>query len=265
MKKLTLSLIAVLLLLAFTACSEKDNTTDAKIYGYLLEQFVTQDAVTQITDPSADAEADFRTLYNYEIIAGDGFSPRLSSNAGYDLNWSIFKTGFIVPDDNRRTWFDNPDIPGAFRVKDATKIKLYRKVDVTDSTGTGNYCELHSFSTHQVENWNGEQEAAIKLSDLIVSFSDVSGVTLAAADGYSKDYSLEQIQDGYYLLESEVTTFPSFNADMAGGLKKFKKLATIRVNGTATDVPYYNATVADLEINLPTTFAGYEATELLNY
>ncbi|HQQ67786.1 MAG TPA: hypothetical protein PLX77_03050 [Candidatus Cloacimonadota bacterium] len=265
MKKAIFSLLLLGMLLAFTACSENDNGTDPKIYGYILEQFVGKEAVNLITDPEPEEGDDFRGLYNYEIVASDGFSPRNSSNAGWDLKWDVLKTGYIVPDDNRRTWFDNADIPGAFRVKDATKINLYRKVEIADTTGVGVYFELGGMTTHQIENWNGEQEPAIKLADLIAHFTDITGVTLLAADGQTMDYTLEQIQDGYYLLESEKTTFPSFNDEMNGLQKKFKKLATIRVNGTAGTVTYLNANTPDLEITLPEGFAGYTATELIDY
>lgn len=265
MTKAIFSLLLLSMLLMFTACSEKDNGTDPKIYGYILEQFVNKVAVNLITDPEPDEGDDFRGLYNYEIVASDGFSPRNSSNAGWDLKWEVLKTGYIVPDDNRRTWFNNSELPGAFRVKDATKFNLYRKVEVADTTGVGVYFELGGLTTHQIENWDGEQEASIKLSDLIAHFSNVTGVTLLAGDGYSKDYTLEQIQDGYYLLQSEVSTFPTFNDDMAGGLKKFKKLASVRVNGTPGTITYLNAATPDLEIALPESFSAFERTELVDY
>ncbi|MDD2542808.1 MAG: hypothetical protein PHC57_00055 [Candidatus Cloacimonetes bacterium] len=267
MKKLLVSLLAVLMLLAISACSEKDNSTEATIEGYLLEQFVGQDAVTQITDPSADAEDDFRSLYGYEIVASDGFSPRNSSNAGWDLAWTKLKTGYIVPSDNNRTWFNDSETPGAFRVKDATNIRLYRKVDVEDSLGAGYYVELQGMTIHQIENWDGEQEPAIKLSDLLAQFDSFTGASFYAYDDYSKDYTPEQISDGYYLLNSEVTTFPTLNDDLAGGLKKFKKLARISVAGVCTSTNYINSDAAttDLNITLPTNYSAYEATELIDY
>ena len=267
MRKIFFSLLTVLLLLSFTACSEDDNTTDPKIYGYLLEQFVSTDAVIQITDPSAEANTDFRDLYTYEIVASDGYSPRNSSNAGYDLDWDVLKAGYIVPDDNRRTWFDNPDMPGAFRVKDATNLRLYRKVDIEDSLGTTYYVELGSLPVHQIENWDGELEDAIKLSDLLTPFAQYEGVTLYAYDDYAKEYTPEQIQDGYYFPQSEVSTFPTFNDSMQGGQKKFKKLAGIVVGGVAGSIDYDNAASSstDLDITLPETFGGYEATELIDY
>jgi hypothetical protein len=44
MKKL-IYLLVLLLLLALTACSEKDNPSDVKILGYKLDQFINPDTV----------------------------------------------------------------------------------------------------------------------------------------------------------------------------------------------------------------------------
>jgi len=57
--------------------------------------------------------------------------------------------------------------------------------------------------------------------------ADYDSVRFTAPDGYVKYYNPKQIHDGYYLLNSEVTTFPSFNASMPGSQKKFKKLASV--------------------------------------
>jgi hypothetical protein len=266
-KKIVFSLITIIILFALSACSEKDNPTEAKIYGYILEQFVTQEAVLQITDPTADSGTDFRALYAYEIVADDGWSPRQSSNAGYDLNWGTLRTGYIVPDDSRRTWFDNDYLPGAFRVKNSEALRLYRKVDVEVTAGPLYSFELGALPMHCVPNWNGENEDAIKLSDLLAAFEGYSQITLTAYDDYSMDYTTEQIQDGYYLLNSEVTTFPGFNDEMNGGQKRFKKLAKITVDGNAGEVDFSTAApeTADLQISLPISFSGYEATELTGY
>ena len=267
MKKSIFSLLTILILFAFTACSEKDSPTAAKIYGYKLEQFVTLEAVLQITDPSADAGTDFRALYTYEIVADDGWSPRNSSNAGYDLAWATFSAGYIVPDDQRRTWFDNDNLPGAFRVKNSESLRLYRKVDVEDNNGLAYFLELKALPMHCIQNWNGENEDAIKLSDLLAAFDGYTQVTLTAYDDYGRDYTPEQIQDGYYLLNSEVTTFPSFNDEMTGGQKRVKKLSKITADGSSTEVTHSTAApeTTDLQITLPSSFAGYEATELTDY
>src|SRR5690554_5644691 len=112
-------LLAILLalLLLISACSENDNPTSVTITGYSLDQFVRQADVIAITDYEADPEEDFRDLYAYQIIAEDGWSPRNSSNAGYDLPWNVYRSGYLVPDDQNRTWFEDAEIPGAFRVK----------------------------------------------------------------------------------------------------------------------------------------------------
>ena len=55
MKKL-IYLLVLLLLLAFTACSEKDNPSEVKILGYKLDQFINPDTVRIYIDPQAEAD-----------------------------------------------------------------------------------------------------------------------------------------------------------------------------------------------------------------
>lgn len=269
LKKYLFVLLAIVLLFAISACSEKDNSTEPQILGYLLEQFVEAQAIHQITDPSSPDSLDFRGLYNYEIVAADDYSPRdRTTTAGYDLDWAVFKTGYMVPAEQFRTRFLDGNTPGAFSVTNANRIRVYRRIVVEDSLGSGHYKELRALPIHSVENWDGIQEEAIKLSDLISDHSGFSYIMLVAADGFARGYSPEQIADGYYLLESERTTFPSFNAEMSNSLKRFKYVDRIQLNMAfgATLPQYLNAdnTEADLSITLPELYDAYNATVLEN-
>lgn len=267
MNKYLFVLLAIALLFAVSACSEKDNILEPEILGYLLEQFVDAQAIHQITDPTDEDSLDFRSLYNYEIVATDDYSPRSRlETAGYDLDWAVLKTGYMVPSDQFRTRFLDSNIPGAFYVKNANRIRVYRRIVVEDSLGNGHYKELRALPVHSVENWDGVQEEAIKLSDLISDHSGFSSIMLVAADGFARGYSPEQIADGYYLLNSERTTFPSFNAEMSNSLKRFKYVDKIQLNiafGAALP-QYLNAdnTNADLSITLPELYDAYESTVL---
>ncbi|MDD2423922.1 MAG: hypothetical protein PHT37_07440 [Candidatus Cloacimonetes bacterium] len=273
MKKYLVMLVALAMMLSFTACSDKDKTTDIDILGYSLDQFVTIAAAAAITNPTDTENTDYRSLYAYEIVGSDGWSPRSSVNAGYDLLWNTFKTGYLVPSDNRRTWFDSETMPSAFRVKNAAQVRLYRQIGVSGTAEEFVPQELGALTTHTVTNWNGEEEAAIKLSDLLQGYEGYSTVTLSAADGYSKTFPADMIADGYYLLTSERTTFPSFNdnPDIGNSLKKFKLVATMQVNVDAplknNIGPHGNAPIdkADLVITFPEHFDSYQSTVLTDY
>lgn len=269
MKRFIFSLMALIVLLSFTACSENDNPTDTSIYGYSLDQFIPKAQIATITDPTASDTLDFRALYAYEIEATDGFSPRDSENAGYDLTWDKFSQGYVVPADGNRTWFNDSTLPGAFKVRNTTLFRVYRKVTVADSTGIMKEVQLKGLPIFPIENWNGETEDAIKLSDLVAEFSGYVTVTLEASDGYTRGYTAEEIADGYYLLESEVTTFPTLNDGMTGGQKKFKKLAKIQMGSevSSTNHTYLLADheKADVTFNLPTDLSNYVRTELVDY
>jgi len=269
MKRILL-LLTVLVLLMITACSEKDNPTDTNIYGYKLDQFILKTAVRDIVDPTAADTTDFRCLFAYEIVTADSdaWSPRLSVNAGYDLNWELFREGFLVPSDNRKTWFPaSLSLPSAFKVKNTGTVRLYRKVEV-QSGRSEKTVELKSLAIHSVENWTSTMEDAIKLSDLMQGISTADTIRLIAVDGYTMDYTLDQINDGYYLLSSEKTTFPTYNDSMDGSHKKFKKLARMEVLGGDAQVfnfPLAPNTISSLNVTIPESMTGYQSTILTDY
>ncbi|HCX59630.1 MAG TPA: hypothetical protein DG355_03105, partial [Candidatus Cloacimonas sp.] len=119
---------------------------------------------------------------------------------------------------------------------------------------------------HSIANWDGANEDAIKLSDLLTDHSGYDNITLMASDGYSKDYNTEQIADGYYLLESERTTFPTFNEEMNNSMKRFKYIDRIVVNmDFGTDIPLYenaDAEDADISFTFPELYDGFDGVEL---
>jgi hypothetical protein len=267
LKKYVFVLFIIALLLGISACSEKDNGTEPQILGYQLEQFIDADQVQTITDPNEEEATDFRDLYNYEIVASDGYSPRnREETAGYDLDWDVFKTGYMVPSNQLRTMFLDDTTPGAFEVKNAASIRLYRRIVVADTLGNAHYIELGALPIHSIANWDGANEDAIKLSDLLTDHSGYDNITLMASDGYSKDYNTEQIADGYYLLESERTTFPTFNEEMNNSMKRFKYIDRIVVNmDFGTDIPLYenaDAEDADISFTFPELYDGFDGVEL---
>ena len=266
-----LLILAVIAMLVLSACSEKDNKpTDVNIYGYSLDQFIDRSQLTTIVDSTAPDSADFRPLFAYEIVSGvDGFSPRNSSYAGYDLNWSSFKAGYIVPSDGNRTYFADPNLPGAFKVRDTGLFRLYRKIDVYTGSRAKTMVELGGLTIYQITNWDNETENAIKLSDLVQGIASYDSIRIVCYDGYGEDkyYHQDAIDDGYYLLDTERTIFPT--ASLPNNQKKMKKVAFIDVIGAVVSVPHDFAltpnTAADLVVNVPTDFSSYVQTALENY
>ncbi|MDP2173257.1 MAG: hypothetical protein Q8J62_05745 [Candidatus Cloacimonadaceae bacterium] len=263
MTKLFLILACTVLLLA--ACSEKDKPTDTNIYGYKLDQFVRADTVRAHVDANAPAEQDFRSLFAYEIVSSaDGFSPRASSNAGYDLPWSTFREGFLVPVDSYRTWFPTFTLPSAFKVNNTGFFRLYRKIDVDNGLHGTKMVELLGLPAYNMDNWEGVPDDAIKLADLLQGIAVYDSVMFVAADAYSKTYQPQHINDGYYFLDSEISTFPNFNAAMPNSLKKFKKLSSIVVYGATSAqnhaFPLAPQSLADLVFTVPASLEGFERT-----
>ena len=253
-------------MLLLTACSEKDNKpTDVKVYGYSLDQFINQALVANSVDAAADT-LELRQLFNYEIVSGDegNWSPRLSVNAGYDLPWDTFKTGYLVATDNNRTWFADPAIPSAYKVKNAGFFRLYRKISV-HSGNAAKEVELKGLTIHQINNWDGVIESAVKISDLMQGIAAYDSISIVCYDGFgsNKYYQTASVNDGYYLLDSERTIFPT--ASLPNNQKKMKKVAQIVVyGGSAQDHTFELApnTAADLTFQRPTSLTGYTSTIL---
>jgi len=264
-------LLMIFVLLLMSACSEKDNNpTDVDVYGYNLEQFVSKNVVYACVDCDAPDSTDLRGIFAYEIVSGaDGFSPRQSSYAGYDLPWNIFKTGYLMPDDSFRTWFDNPSLPSAFKVRNTGLFRLYRKIDVNNGDYPSKMVELMGLPIQNIDNWDGETEMAIKLSDLLQGIAAYDSVSIICYDGYGtgKYYHPEAINDGYYLLNTERTIFPT--ATLPNNQKRMKVVSHIEVFG-ATSAQTHNFSVApdslaNLTVNVPTDLSSYQRTIIPNY
>lgn len=264
MKRITSILLILVLALLVFACSEKDDDpTDVKVWGYQLDQFITKAAVAAITDGAADT-LDLRDLYAYEIVAEDGWSPRQSVNAGYDLAWENFSPHYIVPSDGNRIWLTDPKLPSAFKVRDTAEFRLYRKIRI-DTGRAIKDVELGGLTIHQIPNWDGITEDAVKLSELLAGVASYDSLSVVCFDGYGegKYYQAEAVNDGYYLLNTERTIFPT--ASIPNNMKKMKKVAYLRVFGaTMNDHVYSNAdrTKADLVVTRPASFESYIRTEM---
>lgn len=271
MNKLLLIMLSLITILGMVACSEKDdNPTDVGVYGYKLDQFITKSVVTAHVDSTAADSTEFRGLYNYEIISGeDGFSPRLSSNAGYDLNWNAFKEGFLVPTAGNKTWFADTSLPHAFQVTETGLFKLYRKIDVLTAAKGTKSVELRGLPIYNITNWDGNAEDAIKLSDLLAGIAAYDSVQIVCYDGYGSDkyYHADDINDGYYLLNTETTIFVT--SFLLNNMSKMKKVAYLNVIGATSaqvhDFELAPHDAADLTFNVPVSLDGYVQTELTDY
>ena len=269
MRRLLLIFVVIAMLAFLVGCSEKDdnNPTDVHVWAYSLDQFIDKGLVIDSLDATAPDSSEFRDLYNYEIVSGtDGFSPRQSSNAGYDINWETFKQGYFVPSNGNRTWFPDGLLPGAFKVSDTGYFRLYRKIDVIAGTKGTQSVELRGLPIYPITNWDEVTEDAIKLSDLIQGIAAYDSVKIVCYDDYGIDkyYHADDINDGYYLLNTERTIFPT--ATLLNNMKKMKKVAYIDVIGATTaqnyDFELAPQDAADMVFTVPASLDGHETTDL---
>lgn len=266
MKRMLVILFALAALLFVIGCSENDPPTDVDVLGYKLDQFITRSVVVDSVDAALPDTTDLRHLFNYEIVSGDedAWSPRNSVNAGYDLNWAQFSNGYLVPTDDNRTWFEDPTLPGAFKVKNTALFRLYRKIEVI-SGGASKHVELKGLPLYPITNWDGNTENAVKLSDLMQGIAAYDSVKIVCYDGYGSDkyYQAAAINDGYYLLDTERTIFPT--ATLPNNQKKMKKVAYIEVIGGGAqnhDFELAPQETADMIFSKPASMNGFTSTVL---
>ncbi len=100
-----------------------------------------------------------------------------------------------------------------------------------------------------------------------ISLSDSSSIRLIAIDDYYKDYTPQQTVYGYYLLDSEVTTFPALEWILLIPVV-FKKLAKIELTNAGLqdyNFPLTPHDKTDIAIPVPASFNGYESTIMTDY
>ncbi len=240
MKKSTILsiLISILLIVAFGCSKDSDNpVTDNSLKAYQLNQFFPiENVIPLIANSSIEDSIDYRNLFAFNISAADGFSPR---NRGYkDLPWNDFQNGYYIPELTQKTYFEDFTAQGikAYNVKTATNFEAYRAFKLIKPDQSVAICELNGYTPVQIENYDGEPENSIKLTDLIptTEITQIDSVEFIAVDGYHKTYSSAEFNDCYWLLNSQKTMFP--NTDLDGSKKKFKYLEKVVVYGTQTSV-----------------------------
>lgn len=246
MKKIMLSgLIVLFVLLFFNACSEDDkddNGTEPQIsYAYSLDQFVPVDAVSDLIVHTDEDSIECRDLFFFLPLADDGFSPR--SHDYDDLDWTDWIQGFYIPDWDNRIFFSQYDSQGigAYNVKDMESVCVFRGVKSIINDTLSVVFEFNAMTTEQVENYDGIMEDAIPLASFIpphVTLMDSVAFTAADISGYTKMYYPEEIEAGYWLVDSQKTIFPDLN--LPNSKKKFKFLKSLQFYGEFQEIGEYD-------------------------
>jgi len=227
--------------LTLTTGIEIDASTTAS--GFLLEQFITLDAVKAVTPDQDDklGSSDPRSLYNVFYVSNmDGFSNRTRFSSGmytYDLSWDIVKQGYLVYEKefDGKIVYPGLDVSNMFKTKWAYDVYLLRKIDVQigDATDTvvsfetaattDSYVDDSGYdvgttkftvSTISFTNYSSKGTVyytnvkAISLDQFITSYVTASPQSytydIIAVDEFAKeDWTYEQIQKAYFLPDYE--------------------------------------------------------------
>jgi hypothetical protein len=104
----------------------------------------------------------------------------------------------------------------------------------------------------------------------VTGIASYDSVSIICFDDYGvgKYYHPDDINDGYYLLETERTIFPT--AALPNNQKKMKKVSYLRVYGAANVTHTYDFELAPQEsanmiFTVPASLEGFEETVLPDY
>ena len=265
MKKIILLVLFAVFTLMFTACSDdSDNGTEPEInYAYSLDQFVPEQIFADLIIHNEEDDYDWRDLFYFWFVADEGYNPR---PAGYDdLDWNDMAQGYYLPTDKNRVRFPQYDSlgVGSYNVKWMDTVHAYRGVRININDTLSVVFEFNGMDIQQVENYDGVMEDAIALANFIPEHvTALDSVSLIAIDGYQQTYYPDEIDAGYWLVDSQKTIFPGL--DLPGSKKKFKLLMSMQIFGIYEELEeYINPTMADensddWSFTFPEDLSGYD-------
>jgi hypothetical protein len=202
----------------FSSYTTSNVTYDsATVTGYSLDQFVTQ----AIVDTATGASVDSRNLFNYRVIATDGWNP-FDDKDQIDLTWELFGTGYLLGALNdARVYFPSEEIAGAYDVKNADTINMYRVINVIKGTDAVPF-ETAGLIAVDLTYWNWNEDATIagkgiSLVELLTNFEideSVYNYVFTLVDDFVADgsngplnntLSWADYQKAYYIFEEDAS------------------------------------------------------------
>ncbi len=216
--------------------SEQVDYNGLIVTGYSLDQFVDMDSVNTYID---EDDFDGRKLFAIEIVSSDedgNWSPR--EHEYYDLSWTDFITGYLLPDEKGRTYFADDDIPSGHNVKWAYYLRLYRKMDVIID-GNITIFEPGAFTPHEITYTKDDETYtvnAIELENFISDFVSEDPQNyeyfFTAADGWVNNdsnniFDWDTIQTSFWLPEQNKAVF--LDADFDTIFKSVKVAESIEL------------------------------------
>ncbi len=197
-----------------------------------LNNLIPDDFIDPWVDPDT-VEWDMRPLHGYRPVGSDGFNPH--DDRGYDdLYWEWMSLGFIFVETRNVIFPDSLiDLPGAFNVNDTNEFLIFRKLNVIVPFDSF-LVEFDDITPTPVLNPDSVMENALPLSDFLPDTIVTLGpenyaYKVRGMDGFPSNRPLtwEQLQAGYWLLDTEKTWFLADS--LQTGHYKVQALARIEV------------------------------------
>jgi len=183
--------------------------------GIILNEIISQNLVEPWLDPDSVAW-DMRPLHAYRTVGSDGYSPHSHANHYQDLWWDWMSLGYILVE-SRDVIFPDAwiDLPGAYNVDDTEEILVFRILKVVTPIDSF-LVEFDDITQTQVLNPDTVLEAALPLADFVPDTIMALGpenyqYKIVGIDDFTQNTPLtwEQLQVGYWLLQTEQTWFLS--------------------------------------------------------
>lgn len=269
MKKVQ-TILMVLLVFLFLACSENDDNptsdnndaqppdlSEIADVEFTFPEDLSSFEVTQIDFEGVQEEAisldQFIDLDNKEISDEETFLYQIFStdedgnfsarNKNYsDLTWSEFISGYFLPNvDEGKSYFPTfvENGIGAYNVKYAHYIRLYRKIDLI-LDGQTTYFEVGALSAEPISYTHSEEIVETDgismiqfVSEYITAHPENYEYVFTATDDYTVDpYSWDTMQSAFWVPEKDRVVF--IDAQGNETETNFKHLYSIELSEIAT-------------------------------
>jgi len=220
-----------------------DESTITQVSGISLQHFIEKSKTDNLTNISDAKES--RMLFTYRFVGSDNYTPKEA-----DMFWDFVKEGYLILDiEGGRAynieWYKNKDLRN-YCVKEMRggRIDYFRAV-VVDNGLKKHTFYLNTLEKHDVPSYSSSGEGdvlpAIKLTDLITTIvSDtpenykyvLRAVDWETSSSGTQEYEWSEIQEGYFTLGVDRTTFPNFtSAEMGNAKRGLRNLMSITLVG----------------------------------
>jgi len=184
--------------------AEEVEYQEEMVTGYSLDQFIP-------IDLDNNERIDLRPLYAYEIVGEDGFTPRMRLDQ--DLHWDLFSNGYLLPENDHRTYISSLAQHRPYNVKFAETIKLYRKIDVLKGEDEPVMFEVRGMDSLEAET--GKIIAmSLFITDYITDNPEYFSYRLIDINNDEYDFTWSEFSNGFWHYINDTAVIPIMDEEL---------------------------------------------------